>query len=169
MTEYSSTTAFDTGMQRQDKAYASTSECSAVRMPNVLLMQKQIWLLSVANAKTKWFNLTMDPILIVLLKLIQTKFESEKWGVKPPRNKSGGLRPMPPPPSSATHELKAVDAAYQRLYTTAGGEVQAPWDSIHEWRKAQQRDRYTVCHKPSYAWVLSLCGHKTELSKTTKL
>ena len=42
MTEYSFyiTTALDTGMQRQDKAYAATSELSAVRMPIVLLMQK---------------------------------------------------------------------------------------------------------------------------------
>ena len=35
-----STTALDTGMQRQDKAYASTSELSGVRMPIVLPMQK---------------------------------------------------------------------------------------------------------------------------------
>jgi len=59
------------------------------------------------------------------------------------------------------HKLKAVHAACQRQYTKADGEVQAPWDSIHEWRKAHQRDRHTVCYKPSSAWVLSLCGYKT--------
>jgi len=35
-----STSALDTGMQRQDKAYAVTSEWSAVRTPVVLPMQK---------------------------------------------------------------------------------------------------------------------------------
>jgi len=32
----------------------------------------------------------MEPILIVLLKLIQAKFKIQKWGAGPPRNESGG-------------------------------------------------------------------------------
>jgi len=32
----------------------------------------------------------MDPMLILLLELILTKFEIEMWGPDPPRNKSGG-------------------------------------------------------------------------------
>jgi len=40
MTEYSFTTALDTGMHRQDKAYAATSKLPTVRMPIVLPNQK---------------------------------------------------------------------------------------------------------------------------------
>jgi len=52
MTDYSFYTALDTGIQRQDKAYAVTSKLS-VRMPIVLPIQNKIKLFSVPNAKTK--------------------------------------------------------------------------------------------------------------------
>ena len=51
-----STTALDTAMQTQDTAYAicfSWRVVCAVGMPIVLLMEKLLWLFSVANAKTK--------------------------------------------------------------------------------------------------------------------
>jgi len=33
---------------------------------------------------------TMDPELVGLLKRLWAKFEIQKWGARPPRNKSGG-------------------------------------------------------------------------------
>jgi len=38
----------------------------------------------------KRFTLTMDPILIVLLKLVQAKLEIQTWEGQAPREKSGG-------------------------------------------------------------------------------
>ena len=34
----------------------------------------------------------------------------------------------------------SVYAARERQYTTSGGNVQAPWGGIHEWRKTEQGD-----------------------------
>ena len=45
------------------------------------------------------FILTMDPVLIVLLKLIQAKFEMWTWGPRP-------TRPPPVPPSMVVRPLR---------------------------------------------------------------
>ena len=51
----------------------------------------------------KRFTLTMNPILLVILKLIQAKFKILKWGGRPPQKwKWGGLCPYGPP-ASATY------------------------------------------------------------------
>jgi len=49
---------------------------------------------------------------------------------------------------------KAVYSARERKYTAAGGEVQASWGSIYEWRKSEQRHWYTDWwSKLSSAWA----------------
>jgi len=37
-------------------------------------------------------------------------------------------------------KTKPVHLESKRHYTATGGEVQIPWGSIHQWRKAEQRD-----------------------------
>jgi len=39
---------------------------------------------------------------------------------------------------------KPVRAAVKRQNTEAGREIQVPWDDIHQWRKAEQRDWYRI-------------------------
>jgi len=58
---------------------------------------------------------------------------------------------------------KAVFPASERKYTATGGDVEVPWDGIHEWRKSEQRDWYTNWYsKRSFAWALLLRGDQTE-------
>jgi len=47
--------------------------------------------------------------------------------------------------TSSLQKPKTVHAASKPHYSAAGEEVQVPWGSIHERRKAEQRDWYTNC------------------------
>ena len=69
----------------------------------------------------------------------------------------------------SVQESKLVYVASKGQCTAAGGEVQVPWCGIHEWRKTEQGDWNTEwLSKSSSAWILSLCGHKTEAFKHRK-
>ena len=51
----------------------------------------------------------MDPILIVLLKIIQAKFEIQKWGARPPEKYKWGPSPVRLPPGSATYVCEPAE------------------------------------------------------------
>ena len=54
---------------------------------------------------------------------------------------------------------KAVFSASERKYAAAGGDVQVPWDAIHEWRKSEQKGLiHGSVKQRSSAWALLLRG-----------
>jgi len=65
-----------------------------------------------------------------------------------------------------------VNAAREWQYTTAGGEIELPWDGIHEWRKVEQGDTVdTLVAKANEGLLELYCSvaAKQELSNTAKL